>query len=64
MTSLCNVVVRAVGRTDEQSQEQGGHGGDHAHGQFHDVPGIGAQVVFGQKATQEHPQAHGGKEGG
>ena len=41
----------AFGRGDEQPQEYGGHGRDEAHGQFHRVLGVRAQLILGKVTT-------------
>src|SRR4029079_2745162 len=47
-------VVGALGRADKQPQNQGSHGSNKAHGKFHGVPGVSAEMSL-RKVTMHTP---------
>jgi len=57
-------IVRGFGRAHEQAQEQGRHGGDKTHRQFHGVPAVRAQVMLWKEAAKPHTDPHGGEQAG
>src|SRR5262249_50730213 len=57
-------VIRALGRGDEQAEDQGGHGGDQARAQPHHVLRLVAEVSHGQQAAQEQAEQPRAEDGG
>ncbi len=55
-------VIGAVRGCDEQTEHQRGHGGDQAHHELHDIPGIRVQMMVWQFDVQDHSD-EGGAEG-